>query len=129
MKPEELRAKRDDGTASSVKLPVCESIVRDIRGRLWIDKEWDGVDLQLRMAYLGCMWGFKLGARVSEYTKSEPGDVDHCVGTDDLTFVIETVGSTRSAPASFLSSLGASDLPGGTRQIAKCRVQGTSTKG
>ena len=26
MKPEELRAKRDDGTASSVKLPVCESI-------------------------------------------------------------------------------------------------------
>ena len=55
MKPEELRAKRDDGTASSVKLPVCESIVRDIWGRLWVDKEWDGVDLQLRMAYLGCM--------------------------------------------------------------------------
>ncbi len=30
---------------------------------------------------------------------------------------------------SLLSSLGVSDIPGGTLQIAECRVQGTSTKG
>ena len=129
MKPEELRAKRDGGAVSLAKLPVCESIVRDIRSRLWVGKGWEGVDMQLRMAYLGCMWGFELGARVSEYTRSEPGDVDHCVRTDDLSFVVEMTGSTRSVPGSFLSSLGVSDIPGGTLQITECRVQGTSTKG
>ena len=129
MKPEELRARRDNGATSSAKLPVCESIVRDIRNRLWVGKGWEGVDMQCRMTYLGCMWGFELGARVSEYTKSEPGDVDHCVRTDDLSFVVVTTGGTRIVSGSLLSSLGVSDIPGGTLQIAECRVQGTSTKG
>ena len=129
MKPDELRAKRDSGATGSAKLPVCESIVRDIRNRLWVGKGWEGADMQCRMAYLGCMWGFELGARVSEYTKSEPGDVDHCVRTDDLTFVVVTTGGTRSVLGSYLSSLGMSDIPGGTLQIAECRVQGVSTKG
>jgi hypothetical protein len=37
------------------------------------------MDMQARMAYLGCMWGFELGAWVSEYTQAEPGATNDCV--------------------------------------------------
>jgi hypothetical protein len=35
IKPHELRAKSNSGTASTVKLPVCESILVSMRKRLW----------------------------------------------------------------------------------------------
>lgn len=37
MKPAELRAKKDSGPSESVKLPVCEEILADMRVRLWVD--------------------------------------------------------------------------------------------
>ena len=96
MKPYELRARKNSGLQSTVKLPICESILTDMRKRLWEGRDWKGVDMQVRMTYLGCMWGFEMGARVSEYTKPEPGAVDHCVRTDDLTFTIDTGDQTTS---------------------------------
>ena len=87
IKPHELRAKNYSKAASTVKLPICESILISLRKRLWSRRGWTGLDMQARMRYLGCMWGFEMGARVSEYTKPEPGGTDHCVRTDDLTYV------------------------------------------
>ena len=75
IKPHELRAKNNSGAASTVKLPVCESILTSLRQRLWTHRGWAGLDMQARMRYLGCMWGFEMGA----YTKPEPGCTDHIV--------------------------------------------------
>jgi hypothetical protein len=58
IKPHELRAKNSSGTASTVKLPVCESILISMRRGLWTRREWKGLDMQARMRYLGFMWGF-----------------------------------------------------------------------
>ena len=66
-----------------------------MRNRLWEGHGWGGVDMPARMSYLGCMWGFELGAMVSEYTQPEPGGTDRCVRTDDLTFTIERADQTR----------------------------------
>jgi hypothetical protein len=93
IKPHELRAKNSSGTASTVKLPVCESILISMRRRLWTRRGRTGLDMQARMRYLGCTWGFEMGAWVSEYTKPEPGGTDHCVRTDDLTATIESEGA------------------------------------
>ena len=41
------------------------------------------------MTLKGCVWGFELIARVSEYTQPEPEVTDHCMKTDKLTFTIE----------------------------------------
>jgi hypothetical protein len=74
IKPQhELRAKNSSGSASTVKLPVCESILTSMTNRLWTPREWVGIDIQMRISRL------HVGARVSEYTKPEPGGTDHCV--------------------------------------------------
>ena len=129
MKPYELRARKNSGLQSTVKLPICESILTDMRKRLWEGRDWKGVDMQVRMTYLGCMWGFEMGARVSEYTKPEPGAVDHCVRTDDLTFTIDTGDQTTSVSASALTALGLHLSAEGLKQIAECRVRMVTSKG
>ena len=129
IKPHELRAKNNSGAASTVKLPVCESILTSLRQRLWTHRGWAGLDMQARMRYLGCMWGFEMGARVSEYTKPEPGGTDHCVRTDDLTFTIESEGQVVNVAGSGLADLGLHLSADGLSQITECRVRTVSSKG
>jgi hypothetical protein len=38
MKPDEVRARKDEGAFLSVKLPICESILTDMRDRLWKER-------------------------------------------------------------------------------------------
>ena len=128
IKPHELRAKNHSGAASTVKLPVCESILTSLRQRLWVHRGWAGVDIQARMRYLGCMWGFEMGARVSEYMKPEPGGTDHCVRTDDLTFTIESGGLVANVAGSGLAALGLHLTTDGIKQITACRVRPLSSK-
>jgi hypothetical protein len=51
------------------------------------------------MKYLGCMWGFELRARVGQYTRAEPGESNHCVRIDDLTFIVEISTVTQTVLA------------------------------
>ena len=44
LKPEELREMRDRGAAASVKLPICESILVDMKSRMWTGRGWTGAD-------------------------------------------------------------------------------------
>ena len=45
---------------------------------------WGRQNVDLRMTNLGCMWGYDLDARVSEYTAPEIGLEGHCVRAGDL---------------------------------------------
>ena len=71
--PEELRERKASRTAASVKLPVCGSILIDMKTRMWTGRGWTGADMRDRMTYNGCRWAFEMGARVSENTTPEPG--------------------------------------------------------
>jgi hypothetical protein len=123
IKPHELRAKNSSGAAGTVKLPVWESILISMRNRLWTRRESVGIDMQMRMRYLGCMWDFEVGARVSEYTKPEPGGIDHCVLSDDLTFTIESGGQVLNIAGSGLAALALHSSAEGMSQISECRVR------
>lgn len=127
LNPGELRTKRNSGLGSSAKLPVCEGVLTSMRIQQWAGRSWDDSDMLQKMIYLGCMWGFEMGARISEYTKAEPGSSDHCVRTDDLTFDVRTATETRRLVASQLRGL---ILPGVNRpQVLECSVLGASSKG
>ena len=102
----ELRTRRNGGISSSVKLPASEDLLVHMRGRLWEGLTWSDEDMQKRMTYLGSMWAFEMVARVPEYTRPEPGNEDHCVRTDDLSFTIEVDGIARSVVGSALATLG-----------------------
>ena len=78
---------------------------------LWAGQSRNDHDTHSRMVFLGCMWGFEMGARVSEYNRPEPGAVDHCMRVDDLTFTIVDEDGTRSVlgsnlPANFILTRG-----------------------
>lgn len=128
MTPAELREKRNSEPTHTVKLPVSEDILLEMRSRLWDNLSWSDEDKEKRMKYLGCMWGFEMGARVSEYTKAEPGGSDHCIRVDDLTFIIETPGATETVSGGNLARGKWVDTTVGLRQIIECRVLGTSSK-
>jgi hypothetical protein len=57
MKPEELRAKKDEGLSSTVKLPVCESILLDMMKRLWIEGDWSDQAKKRKAVYVASMYG------------------------------------------------------------------------
>jgi hypothetical protein len=130
-KPEELRAIKDAGTEGTVKLPLCGSILDDIRKHLWHDKAWDARGLRDRMAYLACVWGFDQTARVSEYTIPEGIATDHCIRVDDVSFYVQTpngiVGLTGSSMA--YSLRGAAEEGPDVKRVMECRVLAVSTKG
>jgi hypothetical protein len=129
MKPAELREKRDSEPTYTVKLPISEDILVSMRARLWDGLSWSDGDKEQRVKYLGCMWGFEMGARVSEYTRAEPGGSDHCIRVDDLTFRIETPTVIRTLSGGSLAAHGAAESQAGLRQISECSVLGTSSKG
>ena len=96
MKPDELRAKKDRGPSDSVKLPVSEDILDDMRARLWIEgkNKWSDEEMKRKAAYIACMYGFEFASRVGEYTHSEQNHSDHCARVDDFTFTVEAAGAT-----------------------------------
>ena len=128
-KPEELRERKDSGAAASVKLPVCESILVDMKARMWTGRGWTGADMWDRMTYIGCMWAFEMGARVSEYTTPEPGGVDHCVRVDDLMFVAVFPSGTRTLRGSELADVGMADGAAGRPNVVECRATAVTAKG
>ena len=77
-----------------------------MRARTWAGRDWVGSDMRARMTFLGRMWGFEMGARVSEYTTPESGAVDHCASMDDLVFVSVSPCGTRSVYGSQLAESG-----------------------
>ena len=127
--PEELWERRDNSAAASVKLPVCESILVDMKARLWTGCGWEGADMRDRMTYIGCMWAFEMGARVSEYTTPEPGGVDHCVRVDDLAFVAVLPSGTQSLRGSALTGLGMVDSVVWRSNVVECRATAVTAKG
>ena len=127
--PEELRERKESGPAASVKLPVCESILVDMKERMWTGRGWTGADMRDRMLYIGCMWAFEMGARVSEYTTPEPGGVDHCVRVDDLVFVVAYPSGTRSIRGSELAGLGLVNDGAGRPNVVECRATAVTAKG
>ena len=66
----ELREKRNSAPTHSLKLPISEDILTEMRVRLWEGLSWSDSDKEKWVRYLGCMWGFDMGARVSEYTRA-----------------------------------------------------------
>ena len=82
-----------------------------------------------RMTYIGCMWAFEMGARVSEYTTPEPGGVDHCVRVDDLTFVAVLPSGTQSLRGSALTGLGMVDSVVWRSNVMECRATAVTAKG
>ena len=75
-KPEELRERKDSGAVTSVKLPICESMLVGMKARMWTGRRWTGADMRDRMTYLGCMCtvGGRIGWIVTRSgTASRPG--------------------------------------------------------
>ena len=66
-----------------------------MRTRLWVGKSWEREDIDMRMSYLGCIWGFDLDARVLECKAPERS---HSVRLSDLIFDVETEGGVIQVP-------------------------------
>ena len=123
--PVELRIIRSAGASETVKLPVCDSILHDMRDRLWNGQDWDRVGLDNRMSYLGCVWGFDQCARVCEYTRPEPGALDHCVRVDDLSFFVLTEGVVKGVSGSQLAGMGLIET---MHRVVECRARAATSK-
>ena len=128
MKPDELRAKKDKGPSESVKLPVCEDMLNDMRRRLWVESDWSDEGKKNKAAYIGSMYGFEFAGRVGEYTHHEPRTIDHCARVDDFTFTVGTAGASRQVPGSELGHLKFEDSVSGRRSIVECRVKTVTSK-
>lgn len=128
MKPAELRALRDNGPSASVKLPICEGILTDLRLRSWPDG-WSDAAKRAKSAYVGTMYGFETAGRIGEFTHCELGNQDHCARVDDLTFTVETGGAIRNVLGSGLAALRLTDSVEGRQSIVECRVRTVSSKG
>ena len=129
MKPDEVRARKDEGPSSTVKLPICESILSDMRDRLWKGRDWSDESKKSKAAYLACMYGFDTAGRVSEYTHCELGGQDHCARVDDLTFSVEVAGITEYITGSGLAEMRLGDSFEGRRHVTECMVRTVSAKG
>jgi hypothetical protein len=129
MKPEELRAKKDLGLSNSVKLPVCEDILNDMRRRLVREGDWSDDAMRSRGTYVASMYGYEVAGRIGEYTHSERNQVDHCARVDDFTFAVESKGIISNVPGSGLAMLKLEDTIEGRRSILECRVRTVSSKG
>jgi hypothetical protein len=128
LKPNELRALKDNEPAATVKLPTCEGILADLRAKSW-PEGWSDEAKKFKAVYVGTMYGFETAGRIGEFTHCEPGSQDHCTRVDDFTFVIETSGATRNLLGSGLAALRLVDLAEGRRSIVECKVRTVSSKG
>ena len=76
----------------------------------------------MRMSYPGCVWGFDLNARVSEYTAPEGSQEDHSVQFSDLIFDIDTEGRVIQVPG------GADSVTWLKNTVKACWVKAASHK-
>lgn len=132
MNPAEARAKKDQGPAETVKLPICEEIVDDIRMLCWGQLPWGPSNTESRMLYLACVYGFEMAARISEYTTAERGKTDHCVRLNDLTFTVRTNRGIENIAGGRLAALGLTAPPDqdrGLQRILECRILTSTSKG
>lgn len=128
--PTEMRKRRNAGPTPSVKLPVSEDILDDIRAKLWDGKELKGKGLESRMIYVGCVWAYDTSSRVSEYTVPEPGSEDHGIQVDDLSFYIETPAGSLAVTGSALALRFQGVLEGcpSMLTVTECHALAVSTK-
>ena len=129
MKPAELRAKKDGGLSDTVKLPVCEGILSDMRVRLWLEGDLSDESKKNKAAYIASMYGFEFASRIGEYTHHEPNIVDHCERVDDFTFAVELIGRVEDVQGSGLARLRLEDSSVARLVILECRVKTVSSKG
>lgn len=129
MKPAELRAKKDRGPAESVKLPICEEILTDMRTRLWVAGDWSDEAKRSKATYVGCMYGFEFTGRVGEYTHSERNQIDHCARMDDFTFTVRSDEGDKNVLASGLAALKLEDSVPGRSGVLECWVRTVTSKG
>ena len=94
----ELRSKRNLGQATTVKLPICESMLVNLRARCWEGKGWTYPEIDIRAIYIASMWGYDIDVRVSEYTCKEGKAPDHCVRVIDLTFELHRESGNELIP-------------------------------
>ena len=127
-KPEELRAKKDSGPAATVKLPICEGILADMRVRLW-PEGWSDEDKRSKAAYVRTMYGFDAAGRVGEFTHCELGNQDHCARVDEFTFTVEVAGAVTNVLGSGLADLRLADSVAGRMPISECHVRTVTSKG
>ena len=92
---EELRSKRNLGQATTVKLPICESMLVDLRARCWEGKGWIYPDIDSRAIYMASILGYDVDVRISEYTRKERKTSDHCVRVSNLTFELSQEGGNE----------------------------------
>ena len=45
MSTKELRAKKDGRPKGNVKVPLCESLLKDLRAKLWAGRGWERRDI------------------------------------------------------------------------------------
>ena len=128
MKPDELRALKDNGPVATVKLPICEGILTDLRKRSW-PAGWSDEAKRLKAVYVGTMYGFETAGRIGEFTHCELGNQDHCARVDDFTFTVETRGVAKNVLGSGLAALRLADSVDGRQSIVECRVRTVSSKG
>ena len=104
-------------------MAMCQSMLTDMRGSLWADSSRGGGDIDARIVYLGCMWGFDQDARVSEYTAPAPGQQDYCVQLTDLLFEFMDKDGERVSPSSADSFYG---LKGDSGEVQGCWVRAST---
>ena len=128
MKPDELRAARERGPVSTVKLPMCESLIAEMRLLLWVSG-WTDLGLGGKSLYMGIAYGWETAGRIGEYTHCEPGNQNHCARKDYITFIVEVLGVTQNVLGSDLAALKLEDSVGGRMGVLECRVRTVSSKG
>jgi hypothetical protein len=129
MKPDELRAKKDKGHPVSVKLPVCQDMLFDMKQRLVREGDFTDEGMRGRATALGATFGYEMAGRIGEYTHSERNQVNHCVRVDDVTFAVEVKGTINNIPGSGLADLKLVDSVEGRLAILECRVRAVTSKG
>jgi hypothetical protein len=124
---DELRAKKDSGPSTSVKLPICESLIADIRTLLW--EEWTDEAMGGNVLYMGLAYGFETAGRLGEFTHCEHGNQDHFARVNNFTFSVKIRGVMRSVFGSDLADLLLEDSVEGRLAILECRVSTVISKG
>lgn len=81
------------------------------------------------MRYIGAMWAFDKVARVSEYTRAEPGAQDHCVRVDDLTCILKVGDSVVGSHLVAILEGSLTERALMLENIVECRVLPASSKG
>lgn len=95
MEPDDLRAKRNCRSLSSVKLLISEGIIANIRMRLWPIGQGDK-DKPSKVVYAVTMHGFEAAGRIGEFTHCAMGNQDHCARADGFTFTLESLGVSKN---------------------------------